>query len=105
MRSGRLFLAALFSLLLMGMQHELLVHEIDHLRAKVQRGNDTCVQSPTGACVECELLAAGSHSAPISGDARALPTFAAASRVAHRESLTVPAPPAYYRSRAPPAVL
>ena len=101
----RIVLAAWFSLLLVGMQHELLVHEVDHLRAKVQRGNDASVQTPAADCVECALLASGSSAAPVSDHAQALRTAVAAAPVSHSESLLAVAPPAFYRSRAPPVLL
>mgnify|MGYP003419888459 CR=1 FL=1 len=37
-------LAAVLSLLLVGMQHEALLHEVDHLRAKVAAGHDKALQ-------------------------------------------------------------
>jgi len=100
---ARLVLAALFALLLVGMQRETLLHEVDHLRAQVGRGDHAVLETSTpGLCVECALLASGAH--PVSGGEAAvrfpvkpysLPFVAlATARAAAR--------PAYYQSRAPP---
>jgi hypothetical protein len=103
---ARIFLTALFSLLLVGMQQQLLVHEVDHLRAKIQRGPDSALQSSTaGECTECALLASGSNAAP-AVDSTAMPVIGASTRVALSfESSLAVAPPAFYNSRAPPAIL
>jgi len=101
------FLAAAFlSLLLVGMQREALLHEVDHLRAKVAVGHDKVLQkSVSGECVECALLASGSSLAP--------PAPAAFLVAAHDDTRfavaatdpPVVARPAPYLSRAPPIVL
>ena len=103
---ARIFLTALFSLLLVGMQQQLLVHEVDHLRAKIQRGPDSALQSSAaGECTECALLASGSNAAP-SVVGAAMPVIGASTRVAlSTESSLAVAPPAFYNSRAPPAIL
>jgi len=103
---ARIFLSALFSLLLVGMQEEALVHAVDHLRAQVQRGHETSLQNAaSGDCLECALLVSGSAPAP-APDSAAMPVIGASTRVAlsFQSSLAV-APPAFYNSRAPPAIL
>jgi hypothetical protein len=103
---ARIFLTALFSLLLVGMQEEALVHAVDHLRAQVQRGHDASLQTTvSGDCLECALLVSGSAPAPAPDNA-ALPIVGASTRVAFSfESTLAVAPPAFYNSRAPPAIL
>jgi hypothetical protein len=102
----RIVLAAVLSLLLVGMQREALLHEVDHLRAKVAVGHDKVLQKAAGGeCIECALLASGTTGAPnppaefvlaAIDDARAAVAIAAAPVVSR---------PAPYRSRAPPIVL
>lgn len=102
----RIVFAAVLSLLLIGMQHEALLHEVDHLRAKVAAGHDKALQkSAGGECVECALLASGSTAAPPKPAA-----FLLASCDESQDALTtvatlVASRPAPYRSRAPPVVL
>jgi len=102
----RIVLTAWFALLLVGMQQQLVVHEVDHLRAKVQRGHDAGLEKiGDGACVECALLAAGSNAAPVA-DASADFAFNAPSRAAFPfDSTLALAPPAFYFSTGPPALL
>jgi hypothetical protein len=100
---ARIFLAALFSLLLLGMQREALVHEVDHLRAQVARGHDAVLQkASSGECAECALLASGAHPVPCDTDdiaLRAQRTFQPGSLHA---LVLAASRPAFYRSRAPP---
>ena len=102
----RIVLVAVLSLLLVGMQREALLHEVDHLRAKVVLGHDKALQkSASGECDECALLASGGAAVP------AAPTaFMRTARSDSRSTFNVEiAPtvsrPAPYRSRAPPIVL
>ena len=105
-RASRVLLVALFALLLVGMQREMLLHEVDHLRVKVGRGDHATLEtSSPGLCVECALLASGAHPVP-AGDAavhlwipRVSPT---ASRFAPPPA---PSRPAFYQSRAPPRLV
>jgi hypothetical protein len=102
----RIFITAWLSLLLVGMQQQLVVHEVDHLRAKVQRGHDVGLERPGSAeCIECALLSAGSSAVPIadissSYDARTLAPVAAIIAAGQPQ-----AKPSFYQSRGPPAVL
>ena len=102
----RIFFSVLFSLLLVSAQAADFVHEVDHLRAKVQHGHDTNVELPTpGVCLECELLASGCNAAPY---APAAITFAEGESTTVASSFEpAPAlpPPAFYQSRAPPSPL
>ena len=103
---ARYFLAALFSLLLVGMQREALIHEVDHLRAQVQRGHDAGLQRTASAdCRECALLASGSNVVPATAAAAVAVVPPSTLVAANRETARAPAAPAYYRSRAPPSLL
>jgi hypothetical protein len=103
---ARIFLTALFSLLLVGMQEEALVHAVDHLRAQVLRGHDASLQTAvSGDCLECALLVSGGTPAPASENTTT-PVMGATERVAFSfESSPAIAPPAFYNSRGPPAIL
>ena len=102
----RILITAWLSLLLVGMQQQLVVHEVDHLRAKVQRGHDAGLVNPASAeCMQCALLAGGANAAPAadSPPSRHLragtpvpPTFARGEAQAK---------PAFYQSRGPPALV
>ena len=99
----RIFFSALFSLLLVGSQLQLVVHEVDHLRAKVQHGHDTNVEKPSpGECLECELLASGSNAAPLAAKTTALPVGESTPIASYFASSPALPPPAFYQSRAPP---
>ena len=102
----RIFLAALFSLLLVGMQREALVHQVDHLRAQVQRGHDAALQKTASAdCLECALLASGSSAVPSTARVAIGIVAEATPHAVVRESALASAAPAYYQSRAPPFLL
>ena len=94
------------SLLLFGMQLEAQRHAITHLGDALRGGHEQGVQQSIAEipCVECALLAAGSHALP--GNAAALsPSIIDRARVASAfVSYAVPAP-AFYSSRAPPTLL
>ena len=102
----RAVIVAIFSLLLVGMQREALVHNVEHLRARVARGHDSVVQNvAAGDCAQCALLASGGAPVPSApaafvagarGPSDAVVVAALAPSAAER----VP-----YSSRAPPAVL
>ena len=102
----RIFITAWLSLLLVGMQQQLVVHEVDHLRAKVQRGHDAGLERPGSAeCIECALLSGGSNAAP-AADAVFLPSVQASTPIAAIIAAGQPqAKPSFYHSRGPPAVL
>jgi len=101
----RIFLAALLSLLLLGMQREALVHEVDHLRARVALGQDVVLQNvAAGDCLECALLASGAP--PLPASAHDVLLAPAQSTCLHSHDSRGPAASrvAYYRSRAPPSL-
>ena len=99
----RILVTACLSLLLVGMQQQLVVHEIDHLRAKVERGHGDVLQNAgNGACVECSLLAAGSNLVPSSDAGSALFAQTVSVIASSFKSAPARASPAYYHSRAPP---
>jgi hypothetical protein len=102
----RIVITAWLSLLLVGMQLELVVHEVDHLRAKVQRGHDASLVNPAGAeCLECALLSGGANAAPI---ADAPPSRKADAPAPIRSVIALGEPqaePAFYQSRGPPVLL
>jgi hypothetical protein len=99
----RLIATFWLSLLLVGMQHQLVVHEIGHLGARLDRGSDVSVhKADFGSCIECSLLAGGSNAVPLDGVAHTITFQPAASPVGPAGS----APPqgwrVHYLSRAPP---
>ena len=102
----RLLITAWLSLLLVGTQQQLVVHEVDHLRAKVQRGHDTNVEKPSpGECLECALLSGGSNAVPIADISPSrnaqTPALVAAIIAAGQPQ----AKPSFYQGRGPPTVL
>ncbi|TMG83507.1 MAG: hypothetical protein E6H67_02280 [Betaproteobacteria bacterium] len=94
------------SLLLVGMQLEVQRHAISHVGDALSGPHEQGVQQSVAdiACVECALLAAGSHALP--GHVAALVASAVdrAPGAVLFASYAVPAP-AFYSSRAPPAFL
>jgi hypothetical protein len=94
------------SLLLFGMQLEAQRHAITHLGDALRGAHELGVQQSVTdiPCVECALLAAGSHALP--GGVAALPpsVIDGAPGAVAFTSYAVPAP-AFYSSRAPPALL
>ena len=102
----RIFFSALFSLLLVNAQLDAVVHEVSHLRAKVQRGHHATFEKPSpGECLECELLASGSNAAPLADTATALVAPAFTPVASFFEPFPAVPPPAFYQSRAPPSLL
>jgi len=102
----RILVAAWLSLLLVGMQQQLVVHQVDHLRAKVQRGYDASfVNSTSAECLECALLAGGANTAPAADSPPSHHVHAGA------PVATIIAPgeaqdkPAFYQSRGPPPLV
>jgi hypothetical protein len=103
---ARLLAVAFLSLLLVGMQREALLHEVDHLRAKVAVGHDKVLQkSAGGECVECALLASGSSVAPPAPAAFLLAAHDDTRFAVDAADPPAVARPAPYQSRAPPIVL
>ena len=102
----RAVIAAVFSLLLVGMQREALVHDVDHLRARIARGHDAVVQNVVvGDCAQCALLASGGVPVPSAPGAFAAVAFAASRPVVVVAFAPFAAARVPYSSRAPPLVL
>src|SRR5262245_44651664 len=102
----RIVLVAVLSLLLVGMQREALLHEVDHLRAKVVLGHDKALQkSAGGECGECALLASGSTAVPPEPTADLLASCGESQDASFATIPLAASRPAPYRSRAPPIVL
>ena len=102
----RIVAAAVLSLLLVGMQREALVHEVDHLRAKIAVGHDVVLQNAAiGECAQCALLASGTTPAPSSPTVFAVTARDDAGVVASFATAAVASRPAPYQSRAPPIAL
>ena len=102
----RIVIAALLSLLLVDVQREALLHEVDHLRAKVAVGHDKVLQKAAdGECIKCALLASGTSGAPPPPPAFAVAAVDDARVAAASAAAPIVSRPAPYRSRAPPIVL
>lgn len=104
-RSHRALLAALLSLLLLGMQQEGLRHALTHWTSALSAGQKQSLQAPVDTpCVECALLAAGANGVAISPH---LLPFASITlvRVTWALRSSPLSPPSYYQSRAPPSLL
>ncbi|MEO8740952.1 MAG: hypothetical protein ABI537_14785 [Casimicrobiaceae bacterium] len=102
----RRFVTLLFALLLLGMQHQLQVHALQHLDSVLHARHDTGLQAPVAdaSCLECALLAAGTSAIP--GGHSSTPALAP---VGERQHVATAArrlaAPSYYSSRAPPSLL
>jgi hypothetical protein len=96
---------AVLSFLLLYMQQEAQVHAMTHLGPQLARKHQTELVAPSAdaACVECALLAAGTHAAhghDLAIVAELPPTERA--RAPFRSRATDA--PAYFQSRAPPVL-
>ena len=102
----RIFITAWLSLLLVGMQQQLVVHEVDHLRAKVQRGHGASLgNSASAECVECALLASGANAVPSADASSDRPGQSTSLMTAALARGQPQARPAFYQSRGPPISL
>jgi hypothetical protein len=102
----RTVLTVLFSLLLLGMQLEGQRHEVQHLGDQLHRAHEQGLQksSTNSPCIECALLASGSHA--VAGSVASLSlAIVDSGRVGIRFASPAVAAPAYYSSRAPPTLL
>jgi hypothetical protein len=99
-------LTTVFSLLMLGMQLEGQRHALQHLGDQLHRTHEQGVQLPQGevACAECSLLA-GTSSAIAGSGFVPLAIAAVVERFDRDFSSRSVAAPAYYSSRAPPALL
>ena len=102
----RILFTACIALLLLGMQQRIVVHEVDHLRAKVQRGSETALQqSFDGLCIECTLLSAAKTGFAVGEPVQhAAPTYAEQTPDVFASEAPSSAP-VFYSSRAPPHAL
>jgi hypothetical protein len=99
----RLIATIWLSLLLVGMQHHLVVHEIGHLGARLDRGSDvTLHKADVGVCIECSLLAGGSNAVGQDDVSHAILLQAAPSPVDCPECSPPQGWRVHYLSRAPP---
>jgi hypothetical protein len=105
-RSRRRFFALILSLLLVGMQVGAQLHALEHDSERVARPHGAALLVPGAdeVCAVCVSFAGGSHAVP--------PSTLALGAVPPRTALAgnafasiAGAPPAYYQSRAPPALL
>ena len=102
----RPFIALLFALLLLGMQHQVQVHALQHLGSVLHPKHDPVLQTQIAdaSCVECALLAAGTSA--IAGNHDAAPAVALIGERMHFAIATRRlAAPSYYSSRAPPLLV
>lgn len=102
MRS-RAFLAAVLSLLLVGAQLEVVVHAIDHLRARVAQGQGDALSAPTPECHLCPLLASTPHADVPAADVPP-PAAAPDAVVAWADAPRVALARRFQDSQAPPVV-
>jgi hypothetical protein len=99
------FVALLFALLLLGMQQQVQVHALQHLRNLLHARQDTGLQAPLAdaPCVECALLAAGTSA--LAGGHASFPAVSVTGEQLHfAPALRYLAAPSYYSSRAPPSL-
>lgn len=96
----------LFALLLLGMQHRVQVHALQHLDAKLHPRQAQVMPPPVAdaLCLECALQAAGTSVIPADIAATSAPAsrFGRVDRAITTRRL---AAPSYYASRAPPPLL
>jgi hypothetical protein len=99
--SSRRLVALLLYVLLLAMQHEGYRHGLEHLRAQLIQAHEHALQLPDAPCVECALLAGGTHAAaaappPLHVDHAIADAAPAAVTTVALET------PRYYAARAPP---
>src|ERR1041385_6250294 len=103
---ARIFTVLWLSLLLIGLQQQLVVHQIEHLQAKLRHGQGLAIEKAnTGACLECELLASGANSAASFGESAGFIAPGAHAVAASLHAFRSVSFAAYYQSRAPPALV
>ena len=94
---------AWLSLLLIGMQQQLVVHELEHIRARLECSNEVIAQAPQDTpCVQCSLLSGGANVVPIHDAVPVLRAHTADHVSIAADTWPAKASPASYRSRAPP---
>ena len=105
-RALRPLAAFALSLLLTGMQLGGQLHELKHDRERLARPHGAALLIPAAddACAICAAFAGGAHASP-AADHRFVADWAADAQVARESAIFAGAVPAYYQSRAPPALL
>jgi hypothetical protein len=102
----RVLLSVLFALLLLGVQHEVQVHALQHLGAALHPAQEQGLQAPVAdmVCLECSLLAGGASTAAV--EITALPPASVATeRIVSTATTRSLSAPSYYSSRAPPPLI
>ena len=94
------------SLLLTGMQLGAQLHALEHDGERLARPHGAALVIPGAdeACAICAAFAGGAHASP-APDYRFVADWPADSPVARESGTFAGAAPAYYQSRAPPALL
>ena len=105
-RSRRSLFALILSLLLVGMQLGAQLHALEHDGERLARPHGAAVLVPGAAdiCAVCASFAGGSHAIPTSVHTIGVPPSRAARPTGAFASIAG-TPPAYYQTRAPPALL
>ena len=105
-RLPRQLLIFALAVLLTGMQLGAQLHALEHDGERLARphGAALIVPAADGVCAICASFAAGAHASP-APDHRFVSDPLANSRVAPQFATFAGAAPAYYQSRAPPALL
>ena len=105
-RSYRPFFALILSLLLVGMQLGAQLHALEHdgERLAGPHGAALLVPAVDDVCAVCASFAGGSHAIPTSVLTIGVPPPRAARSTSAFASIAG-TPPAYYQTRAPPALL
>ncbi len=101
-----MWVTALLLATFMWSQHEMQRHELQHLGDQLQRHHQQGLQNPISdpPCLECSLLAGGSHAIPGSL-ASTPPDVVPAARIAMTFVSRSVIAGTYYSSRAPPSLL
>jgi hypothetical protein len=105
-RAPRALVTAFLLVTLMWAQHEMQRHTLQHDADQLQRHHEQGLQKPASdlPCIECSLLAGGSHAVP--GSAVLLPADVLnALRITVTFLSHTVAASRYYSSRAPPLLL
>ena len=105
-RPRRPFFVLILSLLLVGMQAGAQLHALEHDGERLARPHGAALLIPgvDEACAVCASFAGGSHAIPTSVLTIGVPPPRAARSTSAFASIAG-TPPAYYQTRAPPALL
>jgi hypothetical protein len=105
-RTPRALVTAFLLVTLMWAQHEMQRHTLQHDADQLQRHHEQGLQKPASdlPCIECSLLAGGSHAVPGSA-VSLLPDVPGFLRITVAFLSRTVAAASYYSSRAPPVLL